>query len=111
MVTCQNGSMLKQGCRRAVYYRFRPGYDKMLSVLLYADDVVLVAKDEQSLQSMLNNMCEWVDLNHMSINMSKSNVMHFRTKYMPQSQFVFKCKDQVLSYTDKYTYLFFFSFF
>ncbi|XP_053376628.1 uncharacterized protein LOC128547607 [Mercenaria mercenaria] len=60
---------------------------------------------EFSLQSMLNTLCDWCDVNHMTVNMTKSNVMHFRTTSMPQSQFVFKCKDDVLKYTDKYTYL------
>jgi hypothetical protein len=76
-----------------------------LSILLYADDIVILAKNEQNLQLMLDCLCEWCQNNHMLINMTKSNVVHFRTMSMQKSQFVYECNDEVLQYTQKYTYL------
>ena len=46
--------------------------------MLYADDIVLLADNEKDLHDMLdiiNNLCA---SNNMSVNATKSNVMHFR---------------------------------
>ena len=81
------------------------GNDNKLSILMYADDVVLLAENEHDLQTMLNTLSEWCNTNKMSVNMSKSNIMHFRTQSMQKSQHVFMFNNEVLQYTDKYTYL------
>jgi hypothetical protein len=47
--------------------------------MLYADDIVILAKNEHNLQLMLDCLCEWCQNNQMLINMIKSNVAHFRT--------------------------------
>ena len=60
---------------------------------------------ERDLQAMLNCLCEWCRDNKMNINMSKSNVVHFRTRSMQRSQFTFRCNDEKLEYTDNYKYL------
>ena len=51
-----------------------------VSIRLYADDIVLIADDEQSLQDQLNYFYEWCNKWRLSINNSKTNVVHFRPK-------------------------------
>ena len=52
--------------------------DDSVGIMLYADDIVLLADNEKDLHDMLeiiNNLCA---SNNMSVNATKSNVMHFR---------------------------------
>jgi len=72
---------------------------------MYADDIALMAGNESDLQKLLNALNDWCNLNDMNINVSKSNIVHFRSDSLPRSVFVFKCGDQVIEYTDKYKYL------
>ena len=52
--------------------------DKQLSVMLYADDIVLISETEKGLQSMLNTLNDWCINNSMSVNLEKSKIVHFR---------------------------------
>jgi len=78
------------------------GDGKSLSILLYADDIVLLAKSEGDLQLMLNILSDWCSNNHMNVNLAKSNIMHFRTPSKQRSQHMFN--DNVIQYTDRNTY-------
>ena len=75
------------------------------SILLYAVDVVLMADSAQDLQSMLDLLNDWCLANKMSINASKSNVIHFRPNPVPRLEFSFTCGAQNILIVDKYTYL------
>ena len=55
-----------------------PVGDQLISILLDADDVVLLAENEHDLQRMLDRLNDWCLANRMSVNASKSNVVHFR---------------------------------
>ena len=79
--------------------------DEKICILIYADDIVLLADNEQNLQVMLNTLNEWCNRNDLSINVSKSNIVHFRLESVPRSNFVFKCGEHVLEYSDCYKYL------
>ncbi len=61
-----------------------------ICILMYADDIVLLADSEADLQQMLNSLNEWCNANYMSINTSKSNIVHFRPRSVARtiSQFV-----------------------
>ena len=54
--------------------------DENISILLFADDMVLIAKNETDLQYMLNAMNEWMNKWRLNVNINKSNIMHFRPK-------------------------------
>jgi hypothetical protein len=71
-------------------------------ILLYADDVVLLADKEDDLQEMLHALSDWCKMNGMSINSSKSNVIHFRPRNCVRSHNDFKCGDETIDYCDKY---------
>ena len=79
--------------------------EETVSILLYADDVVLIAESEADLQSMLDILGIWYKSNLLSINMSKSNIMHFRNPLASQSDVIFSVNQEVLSYTTQYKYL------
>ena len=49
-----------------------------VSILMYADDIVLIAENDEELQHMLNELKNWCNVNSMTINFTKSNIVHFR---------------------------------
>ena len=50
-----------------------------LNVLLYADDIVLIAKSENDLQDLLFIVEEWCRKWRLEVNLAKTNIMHIRT--------------------------------
>ena len=76
-----------------------------VSILLYADDIVLMAEDEHSLQTMLNYIADWCSKWRMSINADKTQIVHFRQWSKPQSSFTFRFKSQILKTVRYYKYL------
>ena len=80
------------------------GQEKV-SVLLYADDLVLVAETETDLQTLLNTLSCWCTRNHITVNESKSNIVHFRTPSIPRTLFNFSCCGKALSVSAQYNYL------
>lgn len=81
------------------------GNESKVCIMLYADDIVLLAESETDLQLMLNTLSEWCETNYMSINSSKTNVIHFRPRSKPKTNFIFKCGDLDISIAEKYIYL------
>jgi len=79
--------------------------DKRISILLYADDIVLLAETEDELQCLLNILDSWCKANTMVVNPVKSNVVHFRPKSITRSAVNFICGENTLNTTAKYTYL------
>ena len=76
-----------------------------LSILLYADDIVLIAPSAEHLQNMLNILERWCRKWGMSINAKKTQILHVRNHQRPRSQFKFTFSDTELQYTDCYKYL------
>ena len=79
--------------------------DSTLSLLLYADDIVLLASSETDMQCMLDKVHEWCKRWRVLINTEKSKVMHFRPSRSKRSEFQFKFGDNLLQITDTYKYL------
>ena len=52
--------------------------DQLIRILLYADDVVLIADNADDLQCIFEMLNNWYLANRMTVNASKSNVVHFR---------------------------------
>ena len=76
-----------------------------LSILLYADDIVLMAPDENALQKMLQFIDGWCKKWRMAINSDKTQVVHFRTKSKMKSEFQFSLGSNNLSTVSFYKYL------
>ena len=80
--------------------------NEMVSALMYADDMVLISHSEDHLQQMLNKLHSWCDNWKMTVNASKTKVMHFRIgPSVRRSSFVFTCGDKEIGFADHYRYL------
>ena len=77
----------------------------MVSILLYADDVVLLAPDEESLQRMLNVVNDWCKKWRLCLNFDNTKVVHFRCSSVSRTTFSFHCGSTVVDYDSKYRYL------
>ncbi len=60
-----------------------PFRDTKLSILLYADDVLLLAESEKDLQDLMDFTQDWCLKWRMKINNSKTKMMHFRNTRRP----------------------------
>ncbi len=82
----------------------RVGNDNV-SILLYADDIILLSECERQLQTMLTYLNGWCLKWCLNINVLKSSIIHFRPKKVPRSTVKFTCGKQSLDFVDSYTYL------
>ena len=63
---------------------------KIISILLYADDIVIIAETDENLQIMLNVVHSWCDKWQLQVNEAKSKIVHFRPKQAKLSTLNFK---------------------
>ena len=73
-----------------------------VSVLMYADDLVLIAETEADLQMLLNTFSGWCRNNRIKVNEAKSDVVHFRTPSIPRTDFNFSCCGKRISIAAQY---------
>ena len=77
-----------------------------VGILLYADDIALIASNEQDLQCMLDETFRWCKHWKMSINRTKTKVIHFRKKSKDKTKVLFKCGPNTeVEITEMYKYL------
>ena len=79
--------------------------DENICILMYADDLVLLADNEHDLQVMLDSLNSWCRKNHMSVNSNKSQIVHFRPRSVHRSNYSFKCGSDNLGIVEQYVYL------
>ena len=72
-----------------------------LSILLYADDIVVLAENKRDIQSLLDIISEWCNNNKININRDKSKVVHFRNPSTQLSKHIFKCDNNELNYANQ----------
>ena len=60
----------------------------VIAILLYADDIVLFTGNEEDMQSLLHLVQEWFQNWRLEVNLSKTNILHVRSKRKDQSKFV-----------------------
>ena len=82
-----------------------PVADIDISLLVYADDTVLLAPNEEKLQSMLNVVDKWCRTWGMEINSKKTQILHVGNYQRPRSINQFSRGESLLNYTDTYRYL------
>ena len=68
---------------------------EIISLLLYANDIVIVAENELNLQTMLDKLHDWCKKGRVLINTDKSKCVHFE----------FKIGSNRLETVDRYKYL------
>ena len=66
------------------------GYAKRLSILLYADDIVLLAENERDLQALLDLLGICASLDRLDINPNKSKVVVFGTSKKEQDEWILR---------------------
>ena len=79
--------------------------ESVLCILTYADDVLLLAENENDMQDLLNFVYEWCKKWRLQINFSKTNAIHFRNRGKRCSDFELKLGNQSVAYTSVYRYL------
>ena len=79
------------------------GPDIILSHLLYADDLALIAESEADLQELLNRVSSWCQKWH--INAGKSKIVQFRKRLVNKTTFNFKEWQIKLDIVSEYKYL------
>ena len=79
--------------------------DRDISLLMFADDVALVAKNHHDLQRMLDCVAEWCQKWKLNLNADKSKIIHFRHNSKSQCTHQFKCGHLQIDYAPKYKYL------
>jgi hypothetical protein len=77
----------------------------LLCVLLYADDLILMAPDVQSLQTMLDRLNIWANKWQIEINLDKSKIIHFRTIRQSETECAFHIGGKEVSKVSDYKYL------
>ena len=60
---------------------------ELISILLYCDDIVLFAENEDDLQALLFITENWCKKWQLDVNLSKTNILHVRNKSKDQSRF------------------------
>ena len=61
----------------------------LINVLLYADDIVCLATNEEDLQFMLFTVQEWCRKERLEVNLTKTNILHVRNVRKRQSRYMF----------------------
>ena len=80
-------------------------YDLCVSILIYADDIVLLAENEENLQCMLNYLYNWCTNWRMSLNCDRTKIVHFRNKRQCRTSFIFMYGETNLDIVSQYKYL------
>ena len=80
------------------------GYNNV-SILMYADDIFLIAETGTNLQILLNTLCEWCSTWCLVINKNKSAVVHFRSSSTEIIQDEFVCGSEIINIAKSYKYL------
>ena len=78
-----------------------------INILLYADDILLLAENEQDLQSLIFIVECWCKKWRLEVNLTKTNIMHIRNNRKKQSKFmfIFDMQPVPLPYCTAYKYL------
>ena len=95
---------MEQACN-SLKLRKAVGVDLIPNLLLYADDIVLIAPDEVSLQMQLNVVYQWCRRWRMLVNEDKTQIVHFRPAGSAVTDFRFIYGSHKLAIVNEYKYL------
>ena len=76
-----------------------------LDCLMYADDIVLLAKDAAGMQSLLDRLGNFCLKWKLKVNLNKTKIMVFKRRNTMRETRYFKLLNNVIDQTDKYKYL------
>ena len=75
----------------------------LISILLFANDVILLASSLEILQRLLDGLASFCDLHQLLVNLSKTRVMVFN--YLKTSHLHFYFQGHEIEITTSYVYL------
>jgi hypothetical protein len=78
---------------------------EMVSILLYADDIVLIADSPAALQLQLDALHDWCRQWRLELNQSKTSVMVFRRPSQTPGSHSYTCGDIMVETVSSYKYL------
>ena len=78
---------------------------ELISILLYADDIVLLSANERDMQIIVNCLASWCNAWGLTINFNKSKMVHFRAPSVHRSEVEIECGVSKLEFVDSYKYL------
>ena len=76
-----------------------------ISVLLYADDIAILAETEAGMQTMLNTLDDWCRKWRITVYEPKTKDLHFSPKAKIATDYIFKCGNQKIDVDSSYKYL------
>ena len=76
-----------------------------ISLLMYADDVVILTENENDMQCILDFVEKWCKKWRLVINKDKTKAMHFRKSRKLRSKYSFHIGTDCLDYVSDYKYL------
>lgn len=79
--------------------------DKLVSCLMYADDLVLVSKSAAGLQTCLDRLQNYCDKWDLTVNLDKTNIMIFNKSGRVLKGYTFKYNNHEVEIIDNYKYL------
>ena len=79
--------------------------NKMVYILIYADDLVLLAETKDDLHLVIDILYKWCDEKKMKLNLDKNKVVHFRSASTQKTKSLFKVGSENIEIADSYTYL------
>ena len=71
-------------------------------ILMYADDVVLMAESANDLQKMLDTVYTWMTKWYIILNLKKSKYVHFRPKTFDKTNYKFHINNVSLEVAESY---------
>ena len=81
------------------------GQGTRISILVYADDMVLLAENEADLQTLIDIAGEWSRKWRLGINPTKTGVVHFHPKSVPETPIKFRIGEHEIELMHRYKYL------
>ena len=79
--------------------------NNLINILVFADDVVLIAENAADLQQLFAIVNDWTSKWRLTINNEKSAVLHFRNRNVAQTQFQFNLQGSPVHVQSNYKYL------
>ena len=76
-----------------------------VSILAFADDIVLISDTPEKLQRLLEILEKWTRNWRLHVNINKTKIMQVRPQNMPRTEFTFRFHDSKLDCVTEYKYL------
>ena len=77
-------------------------HDRLVTVLAYADDIVLMAQTQAGLQTLLNCLENWCRKWKLKVNLTKTRIMHMRQAGVKETTYGYQYDGKLLDQANSY---------